>query len=101
MSGHTEIYFNGSTSDFLGFTDRYHQEKVLVAAGQVLTIESRTGLPQISAGGFFMRPVFIPVINIYSRSIYFNMNEPINVGWKQITGPLPAGAHIRSAARAR
>ncbi len=35
MKGHTEIYFNGSTSDFFGFTDRYHQEKVLIAAGQI------------------------------------------------------------------
>jgi hypothetical protein len=34
MSGHTELFFNGSTSDILGLTDRYHQEKVLIAAGQ-------------------------------------------------------------------
>jgi peptidoglycan hydrolase-like protein with peptidoglycan-binding domain len=35
MSGHTEIYFNGSTSDILGFADRYHNEKVLTAAGEI------------------------------------------------------------------
>lgn len=35
MAGHTELYFNGSTSDIFGFVDRYHQEKVLVAAGQL------------------------------------------------------------------
>lgn len=34
MEGHTQLYFNGSTSDVLGLTDRYHQEKVLIAAGQ-------------------------------------------------------------------
>ncbi len=35
MAGHTELYFNGSTSDIFGFADRYHQEKVLIAAGQL------------------------------------------------------------------
>jgi|AGTN01.2.fsa_nt_gi Putative peptidoglycan-binding domain-containing protein len=35
MAGHSELYFNGSTSDILGFTDRYHQEKVLIAAGEI------------------------------------------------------------------
>ena len=35
MAGHTELYFNGSTSDILGFVDRYHQEQVLKAAGQL------------------------------------------------------------------
>ena len=34
MDGHTQLYFNGSTSDVLGLADRYHQEKVLIAAGQ-------------------------------------------------------------------
>jgi peptidoglycan hydrolase-like protein with peptidoglycan-binding domain len=34
MAGHTQLYFNGSTSDIFGFTDRYHQDKVLTAAGQ-------------------------------------------------------------------
>lgn len=33
MDGHTEIYFYSSTSDILGFTDRYHNDKVLTASG--------------------------------------------------------------------
>ena len=35
MAGHTQLYFNESASDVLGLTDRYHQEKVLTAAGQL------------------------------------------------------------------
>ena len=34
MAGHTQLYFSGSTSDIFGFADRYHQDKVLTAAGQ-------------------------------------------------------------------
>jgi len=34
MDGHTQLYFNGSTSDVMGLADPYHQEKVLIAAGQ-------------------------------------------------------------------
>lgn len=34
MAGHTQIYFNGSTSDIFGFADRYHQDKVMAASGQ-------------------------------------------------------------------
>ncbi len=35
MEGHTDLYFNGSKSDTLGFTDIKHQERVLIAAGQI------------------------------------------------------------------
>ncbi len=36
MAGHTCLYFSGSTSDVLGFTDKEHQKMVLRAAGKPL-----------------------------------------------------------------
>ena len=34
-SGHTQLYFNGSTSDILGFADKYHNDNVQIAAGKL------------------------------------------------------------------
>ncbi len=35
VSGHTQLYFYGSTSDILGFADKYHDDNVQIAAGKL------------------------------------------------------------------